>query len=131
MKFLFVAGILFFLGSILIITSNYNQLNVERNGKIVKMRIERLPKSCIGAKVRYFVKYNYEGKFYEKATRGDFCEKHYIGELIDMKLLKGSSTILRPNESVLLDLIAGAALGILGLAISILQWKKIRSLNIR
>jgi hypothetical protein len=126
MKFLFFGGIVIFIGSIFLIFANYNSLNVERNGEVVKMRIEQLPKSCIGAKVRYFVIYSYGGETYNKATRGDFCEKHYVGELIDMKFLKGSKTILRPDESTVFNLLSFAALGLLGAGISISQWKKIK-----
>jgi hypothetical protein len=127
MKFLFVSGIVVFLGSIILIISNYDKTIVDKKGQVVQMKIEKLPRSCIGAKVRYFVTYSYEGMLYEKATRGDFCEKHYIGELIDMKVLKGFKTILRPNESTLLNLLSFGLLGLLGLLISILQWRKIRS----
>lgn len=128
MKFLFVAGIVIFIGSIILIFTNYDTLNVERNGEVVKMRIEQLPKTCIGSKVRYFVTYSYEGEMYDKATRGNFCEKHYVGELIDMKFLEGSNTILRPDESAMLNLLSFAALGLLGAGISISQWKKMKKL---
>ena len=126
MKLLFVIGIIFFIGSIILIYANYNTLNVERNGKIVKMKIEKLPSFCIGATVRYFVTYSYNNEMFDKATRGDFCEKHSVGELIDMKYLQGSKNILRPNESVMMNLISFAALGLLGLVISSLQWNKIK-----
>ena len=126
MKFLFVTGIIFFIGSVILILANYNTLNVERKGKIVKMKIEKLPSSCVGAKVRYFVSYSYNNTMYDKATRGNFCEKHFVGELIDMKYLEGSKTILRPNESIMMNLISFTALGLLGLIISFLQWNKIK-----
>lgn len=126
MKFLFFAGIIFFLGGVILIFSNYESLNVQRNGKVVKMQITRLPKSCVGAKVRYFVVYSYEGIEYEKATRGDFCQRHSVGEVIDMKYLEGSKTILRPDESVMTNLISFGALGLLGIGICLSQWRKIQ-----
>lgn len=131
MKFLFVAGIVLFIGGIILIFKNYDSLNVERNGKVVKMKIEQLPKSCIGAKVRYFVTYSYEGEVYDKATRGDFCERHHVGEFIDMKFLEGSKTILRPDESVMINLISFGALGLLGVGISISQWRKMQSFKLK
>lgn len=121
-----MAGLLFFIGAIILVLVNYETLNVERNGVIVKMKIEDLPKSCVGAKVRYFVKYSYECEIYEKATRGNFCEKHHIGELIDMKFLEGSKTILRPDESAMMNLLSFFTLGILGIVISISQWRKMK-----
>ena len=126
MSALIISGVVIFLGSLVLIFANYDEVNIDRNGKIVKMKIEKLPQSCIGARVRYFVSYSYEGEIYDKATRGDFCERHHVGELVDMKLLKGSKKILCPNESTMMNLAAFAGLGLLGLAISISQWRKMR-----
>lgn len=66
---------------------------------------------------------------FEKATRGDFCKRHYVGELIDMKFLDGSKTILSPNESVVMEMISSALLGLMGAGISVLQWRKMQSLR--
>jgi hypothetical protein len=127
MKSLFIAGLIFFIGSIILIKYNYEKFDVDRNGIIVKMRIEKLPSSCIGAKVRYFVSFSYNGEIYDKATRGDFCDKHHVGEMIDIKWLKGSKYILWPNESG--SMVSFGILGLFGLIISVLQWKKMRSPN--
>lgn len=127
MKFLFIAGIIFFAGSIILIVSNYEKFDIERNGHVVKMRIEDLPESCIGAKVRYFVTYSYNGERYDKQTRGDFCERHHVGELMDMKMLEGSKYILYPDESALKSLISFGILGLFGLVLSVTQFKKIRN----
>lgn len=126
MKFLFVAGIIFFIGSIILIVSNYEKFNIEKSGQIVKMKIESLPKSCIGARVRYFVTFSYNGERFDKATRGDFCERHHIGELMDMKMLKGSKYILFPHESALKSIVSFGILGLFGLVLTVTQWKKIR-----
>lgn len=127
MKFLFIAGVVFFIGSIILIVSNYEKFDIERNGHVVKMKIENMPKSSIGAKVQYFVTFSYNGELYDKQTRGDFCERHHIGELVDIKMLAGSKYILFPNESALSDLISFGVLGLFGLVLSITQWKKIRN----
>lgn len=127
MKFLFVAGVIFFFGSIILIIRNYEKFNIERHGKVVEMRIESLPKSCIGAKVQYFVTFSYKGEMYDKQTRGNFCEKHHVGELMDMKMLDDSKYILFPHESALSDLISFGVLGLFGLILSITQWKKIKN----
>ena len=115
------------LGSVALIISNYDQITVDRKGEIVNMRIESLPKSCIGAKVRYYVTYSYNGELFDKATRGDFCEKHHVGEIIEMNFLKGNKTILGADEAAASNLVAFVGLGILGLLITITQWLKMRS----
>jgi hypothetical protein len=127
MKLLFAAGIVFFIGSIILMINNFEKYNVERHGVLVKMRIEKLPRSCVGARVQYFITYSYNGKTYDKKTRGDFCEKHHVGEFMDMKMLKGSKYALFPNESALSNLISIGILGLFGLILSITQWKKIRN----
>lgn len=127
MKFLIIIGLVFFIGSIVLIFANYDEVSVWRNGKIVQMKIEKLPSSCLGARVRYYVTYSYDGELYEKATRGDFCERHHEGELIEMKFLDGSKTILRPDESAIINLMSFVAMGVVGLGIAVYQWSKLRS----
>ena len=129
MRSLFVIGLVLFVASIILIFYNYEKFNVDKNGTIVKMRIEKMPSSCIGAKVRYFVSFSYNGEIYDKATRGDFCDKHHVGELIDIKWLNGSKFILWPNESGLMNLISFGVLGLFGLIISTIQLNKMKSLN--
>lgn len=123
-KFLSVTGLVFFIGSIVLITKNYQKIDVERNGQVVKMRIENLPKSCIGSRVPYFVTFSYNGELYDKQTRGGFCEKHSIGELFEMKMLPGSKYILYPNESALTDILSFGILGLFGLLLFVTQWRK-------
>lgn len=125
MKLLIIMGLILFLGSIVLISSNYEELIVDRKGSIVQMRIEHLPQSCIGSKVRYIVRYRFENESFDKATRGNFCREHYIGEIIEMKYLKGYKTILRPDESSELQLISFGILGIFGFLVSITQWRKL------
>jgi hypothetical protein len=67
-------GVIFFIGSIVLMFTNYNTLKVERNGKIVKMKIEQLPKTCIGSKTRYFVTYSYEGSFMKRRQEEIFVK---------------------------------------------------------
>jgi len=130
MKFLFFAGIVFFIGSLFLIPDSYKEYNVERYGQVVKMRIEKLPASCIGSKVTYFVTFSYNGKLYDKRTRGNFCDKHHVGELMELKMLEGVDRVLWPNESGLLELISIIALGLFGLGVSIAtQVKKRRFKN--
>jgi len=123
-RLLFLTGILFLLGSIVLLVSNYPKLEIQYNGQLVQMKIEKLPASCLGSKVRYFITFSYNGKFYEKATRGNFCETHRVGQLVDMKVLGESDTILFAHESALLDLISFIGLAFLGLVLCIVQWKK-------
>ena len=127
MKFLIIIGIVFFIGPIILIYSNYDKVIIDKQGEIVKMRIEHLPKNCIGSKIRYNVIYSYKGKMFGKMARGNFCREHFIGEYVNMKYLEGYTTILKPDESAMFNLLSSLLLGITGLFISITQWLKIKS----
>ena len=91
------------------------------------MRIEKLPTSCIGSKVPYFITLSFEGQFYDAQTRGDFCDKHHIGELIDIQYLEGAKHILFPEEHVLFDLVSCGLLSLVGVVIIFTQRQHRRS----
>lgn len=89
MKSLFIAGLVFLFGSTLLIKYNCEKCTVGKYGYMVKMRKESLLKSCVDATVPYFVTYSYNGQMYNKQTRGDFCERHQVGGLMDIKMPEG------------------------------------------
>lgn len=127
MKFILAVGVVLFLGSIVLIYNNYEKLQVQKRGHIVKMKIERIPSFCYGTKSRYFVKYSYGGEIYDKSIKGSYCQDHYLGEIVEMKIMKGSTVILFPHESIIFSLISFAVIGIFGLIIFIVYLKKIRN----
>lgn len=125
MKLIFWGGVLLFLGSIALLASNYDSIKVERSGQIVKMRIEKLPNSCLGTKVKHFVTLSYNNEIYTKQIGGKFCDEHGVGELVDMKILAHSDIVLFPQESAWVNLVSFGILGIFGLVMIIYQWKKV------
>ena len=118
-------GVLFFIGSIIIVINKYEDLQVQRNGEIVKMRIEKMPANCLGGKSYYFAKLSFRDTIYDVRINGNFCDQHHVGELIDMKYLTGSSIVLFPNESVTTQIVSGIFISSFGLFIMITYWKKI------
>ena len=127
MKYLPILGVIIGIGSFLLVTSKLKDLNIERKGVVVKMKIEKLPEFCFGSKSRYVVVLSYGDKTYEKRVRGGFCRRHRVGEFIEMKMLNNSSKILFANESVTLEITCGIVLGLFGFGIAISQWKKGRT----
>ncbi len=127
MKLIFFGGILTFFGAIALIISNYSDIKVEKEGMVVKMRIERLPSSCLGTRIKHFTTLSYNGKMFVKRIGDRFCDEHYVGELIDIRFLEDSSTVLFPNESVIPNLLAFGGLAILGIIMSFSQFNKIRN----
>jgi hypothetical protein len=127
MKSLFIAGITLLIIPLFSISNSYEKFKVEKYGHLVKMRIEALPNACLGTKVPYFVNFSYNGTTYDKQTRGDFCEKHSVGELINIRMLEGSKYVLFENESALFNLLSCGAISLFGLILAITQWKKIQN----
>ena len=119
MKLFAFAGILFFIGSLIVIASNFALIKIEKEGEFVLMKIEKLPASCVGTKVNHYVTLSYEGQIFIKETGGMFCYEHHVGELIKMKYLEGCNEPLFPNESVISNLIAILLVGLVGLIIFI------------
>lgn len=127
MRLIFWSGVVLLIGSIVLIANNYSDLKVEQSGVIVKMRIEKLPNSCLGTKVKHFATLSYAGEDYIKRIGGKFCDEHNVGELIDMKYLEGSSIVLFPKESVSRNLISFGVLGLLGLGMGMIIYNLVKS----
>lgn len=100
MKLYLWGGFLMIILAILLSLVNYKQHKVQRDGVIVNMQIVKIPASCIGTKVKHYAMFLYNGVTYIKDVGPSFCDKHYIGENIDMRYLEGESVILYPGESV-------------------------------
>jgi hypothetical protein len=133
MRFIFVAGLVLFIGSFFMIPGSLKKFEVGQHGIIVKMKLEEMPSSCITTKVYYDIVFSYNNKRYEKKMSGGFCEDHYIGELVDVKMIPGEDTILLAFDSGISDILAVIGLGLFGLGISIAvvvkNWLEKRALS--
>jgi hypothetical protein len=125
MRTVLISGLLFFFGSIFLIENGYKDFHVFRNGIIVKMKILSLPASCPTAKVRYEVKFTYKGVIYRKQLRGGYCEDHYPGEFVEIKMAEGFENVLLPKEPGFFNFLASIILGLFGLFIAISSLIKI------
>lgn len=126
MKFILWGGILLFFGSIFLSINSYHDIRIEQSGTIVKMKIEKLPNSCFGTRVNHYATLSYEAQEYIKQIPAGYCDKHHVGELVDMKFLEGSSVILFPNESAKSQFYSTIILGLIGLIMFVSQMIKIK-----
>ena len=83
------------------------------------MKIDKLPFSCIGTKVKHYVTLSYAEKKFIKQIPALFCEEHKIGEFIKMKYLENYNDTLFLNESALSSLIGFGIIGLIGVSILI------------
>lgn len=126
MKFILWGGIILFFGSLFLLISSYDNIRIEQSGTIVKMRIEKLPNSCFGTRVNHYSTLSYGTQQYIKQIPAGYCDKHHVGELIDMKFLEGSSVILFPNESAKSQFYSTIILGLIGIMMFVTQLIKIK-----
>ena len=110
-----ILGIILFIAPSLLYKQKLRELYVQENGKIVKMKIIEKPSSCLGTKVKWFMKVEYQGKIFPKQIGGNYCENHSIGDLVEIRYLEDSNIILIPSESVWGDIYAGIGLSLIGL----------------
>jgi hypothetical protein len=110
-----ILGIIIFISPWFLYKEKLRELRVEEQGKIVKMKIVKKPVSCLGTKVKWHMKVEYEGQTFDKQIAGDYCENHNIGDIVEIKYLENSNIILLPFESVWQDIYAGIALSLAGL----------------
>lgn len=101
--------------SIAFIQDDFINLKIKNEGKIVSMEIIEKPKSCLGTKVKWFMKVKYQNKILLKQIPSIFCEKHAVGDIIDVRYLEGEDRILLPEEGVTLSFIASGTFILVGL----------------
>jgi hypothetical protein len=126
MKFIFWSGIIFFIGMILLMPSALRHITIEKEGKLVTMRIVRLPSSCLGTKVKHYATFSYNDTSYIKMIPAGYCKEHHVGEFVQMKYLEDDSTILFPHESEVKEMVYLIILGIFGLSAAVYSWFKMK-----
>lgn len=78
------------------------EYKVQKEGVLKKMKIIDIPGSCLGTKAKYFMKVEelMFKKIYTKQIGGQYCEEHYLGQIIQLRVLEGYDIVLLPSETV-------------------------------
>ena len=129
MNFTLWGGLFLFFGAILLSRNIFNNIKVELDGTVVQMKIEDLPGSCIGSRSLHYVSLRYGGRKFIKEIPSSYCADHHIGENVDMKFLEGSSVVLLPNESAKTEFYILIILGLIGLAMFVTQFIKLKKIQ--
>lgn len=116
MKIFLIAGGLFLLVfvSIIPLKRDIEEYHVQKNGELVSATITYL-KDCIGSKTYYFMKFQYNGKEYDKRVRCGFEETHKVGEAIQLHHKHGTDIFLFKNEKKEKEFISSGLLGVFGI----------------
>jgi hypothetical protein len=111
-----VLSIIIMFFPLLLLKTKFQDLNIDKTGIIVPMKIVQKPYSCLGTKAKWFMKVEYQGKVYIKQIGGQFCEEHNLGDIVEMKYLENSTTVLFHHESVMSEIYAIFLLSFIGLS---------------
>jgi hypothetical protein len=101
-------GAIVILISLLVIKGKTDLYKVEKEGKIVPMRILALPNNC--SIKNSSMQLQLQNKRFFKRAYTSICQEYKVGDTILMKYLYGVDNVLYPTESVTGEL---AAMGIL------------------
>ncbi|QHS63443.1 hypothetical protein [Chitinophaga agri] len=75
------------------------QYQVATKGTVVKMLLTDRPTFCEGGKsLQSQAAFQYNGMTYKKNVSRFFCSKHFVGEYMDMRYLRGHELVLYPDE---------------------------------
>lgn len=115
MRLILYGGIFISLLSFILLPTTFKNMKIEKYGEFVKMRIERLPNSCLGTKAKHYAALSYNGMRFVKRIPAGYCNDHRVGEWVEMKYLEGETEIFFPRESQTEELIAGILILFLGI----------------
>ena len=110
--------------SFFIMQGNFIDLDIQKNGQWVEVQIIDKPNSCIGTKVKWFMKIKYKDKIISKQISSGFCQEHNKGDIIKVKYLNGTDNVLLPEDNIITEFISTAIIGLVGLYVIYLGRKK-------
>jgi hypothetical protein len=106
MKTLYLmAGAIFIVAPFFLAMDDLKSYKVARHGKVVEMEIIDKPSSCLGTKVKHYMKVKYQDKVFSKRIGGAYCEAHQKGDKVEIKYLAGMDRVLLPGERVIKEFI--------------------------
>lgn len=97
--------------------ATFNELKVYKYGERVKMEIIDLPNSCLGTRIKWHMKVEFQGSIFLKRISGNYCEKHNLKDMVDIIYLSSSDIVLLPNENPYKQLVSAVVFCISGLLI--------------
>jgi hypothetical protein len=105
------------------IKQHLQEFKVQMQGTLVNAQITYVPHP-IGCKLRYSMKFIYEGEEYSKSVRCNFDDTHKVGDIIQLKHIEGADMFLFKDENIITEFLAFAALFLFGFFLIIHGSKK-------
>ena len=108
-----LGGILFLFIPLFSLKYKLDLYHVQENGVLVSAVLTEVP-NCQGTKTNPSIKFTCQGGKYSKKVGCNYADDHKSGDTILLKTIQGSNLFLFEHESAGMELIAMAALALLG-----------------
>lgn len=127
MKLFLIIGGLFTIVFFCIIPLNRDiqEYYVEKNGKLVTASLTYIP-NCSGTKIKYYMKFIYAGKEFDKRVDCGFASRYKVGDTINLKHKEGTDIFLFECEKIVKEFISTGLLAILGTSMIFIGIRKNR-----
>lgn len=99
------------------------EYNTQKNGKLVTATITHIP-ICSGTKVKYFMKFTYDGQEFDKRVGCGFADTHRVGETIVLRHTDSTDIFLFENENKETEFASTGLFAILGIAFVVIGARK-------
>lgn len=125
MKTLLIIGGLFMLVFVCLVPlkRDIQEYNTQKNGKLVTATITHIP-ICSGTKVKYFMKFTYDGQEFDKRVGCGFADTHRVGETIVLRHTDSTDIFLFENENKETEFASTGLFAILGIAFVVIGARK-------
>ena len=118
-----ISGVVFVIGCIVLLKSNYEVIETYHSGHFVNVTVVYVP-NCITTKAHYNIKFTYNGNTYAKQIGVLSCRELNEGETIRLKTNKDNSVFLYEKENPYNDRVYFIILFLFGIFLIYMGFKK-------
>jgi hypothetical protein len=120
---LILGGLVLIIIAVLPLRNHLSEYETQKHGEFVKAVIIAAP-TCLGARIKHWVKFRYNNEIHSKTTGGKACEDFKVGDTLTLKHTEGTDIFLYDTETVESEFVAFGLLGVMGIIFMVLGFKK-------
>ena len=100
-----------------------SEYQVQKSGKIISATISYIP-HCYGTKIKYFMRFIYNGKEFDKKVGCGFDDNHKVGDTLRLRHSEGTNIFLFETEKIEGEFISTVLLALFGIFFIIYGFKR-------